>query len=212
MALSKLCESYWSPIYSYLRRRGYSRDDAQDLTQEFLTRFVEHNRVARADPVKGRFRSFLLASLKNFLCDEWDKARAKKRGGGMQVVSLQFDTAEMQYAREPADMVTPEGLYELNWAMTILDNALNSLREQYAAEDKASLFAALHPCLTDDPAAKPYAVLAEHLGMTESGVKSAVHRLRRRYRETLRAQIAHTVASKEDIDDELRYLTAVLGR
>src|SRR5690606_6886993 len=139
-------ERYWAPVYSYVRSRGHDSDDCQDLTQEFFTRLIRDNRVARADEEKGRFRSFLLTSLKYFLNDEWDKSRALKRGGGISRVSLQYDTGESQYEREPVNEETPEQIYERKWALTLLENVLGRLRSEYEGDGKSALFAALHPC------------------------------------------------------------------
>jgi RNA polymerase sigma-70 factor (ECF subfamily) len=211
-ALAKLCQTYWYPLYAFVRRRGHSAEDAQDLTQEFLARLLEKNWVGDADKTKGRFRTFLLSAMKHFLSDEWDKACAQKRGGGVSIVSLQFDAAEVRYAQEPATEASPERSFELRWALTMLGEVLNRLRTEYEQEGKAELFAALHPCLVGDRTEQPYAELARTLGASESMVKSAVHRLRQRYRQLLREEIADTVSSPEDVDEELRHLFAVLSR
>ena len=211
VALEKLCRTYWYPLYAYVRRRGQSPEDAKDLTQEFFARLLERNWVGRADQQKGRFRSFLLSALNHFLADEWDKARAQKRGGGQTPVPLQFDTAETRYGHEPVDNVTPEHTYERRWALTLLDEVLQRLRSEYEQEGRAEFFTALHPCLVGDRTAQPYAELAVKLGVSEGTVKSAVHRLRQRYRELLRDEIAQTVAGPGEVDEELRHLFAVLG-
>lgn len=211
-ALAKLCQTYWYPLYAYVRRRGKSREDAQDLTQEFFARLLEKHWVAAADPEKGRFRSFLLTALKRFLCDEWDKARAQKRGGGVPMLSLQFDTAETRLCREPADEVTPEQSFERRWVLTLLEGVLKQLEAEYGREGNGELFAQLNPCLVGDRQSLPYAELARKLGVSESAVKSAVYRLRQRYRKILREEIAQTVAEAGDVDEELRHLFVVLGR
>jgi RNA polymerase sigma-70 factor (ECF subfamily) len=211
-ALARLCQSYWYPLYAFVRRRGYSAEDAQDLTQEFLARLLEKNWVGDADRTKGRFRTFLISAMKHFLSDEWDKARAQKRGGGASSVSLEFDTAETRYSREPADDVTPERHFELRWALTLLEEVLNRLRTEYESEGRKELFAALHCCLVGERAAQPYAELAKSLNTTESAVKSSVHRLRQRYRLLLREEIANTVAGPDEVDEELRHLFSVLSR
>jgi RNA polymerase sigma-70 factor (ECF subfamily) len=211
-ALSKLCQTYWYPLYAYVRRRGYSREDAQDLTQEFFSRLLERNWLGRADREKGRFRSFLLTAMKRFLADEWDKAHAQKRGGGVPLLALAFDTAETRFAREPADEATPEHSFEKRWILALLEEVLQRLRTEYEREGNAKLFAALNPCLVGDRDALPYAELARALAVSESAVKSAAHRLRRRYRELLRGEIAQTVADPAEVDDELRHLFAVLAR
>lgn len=210
-ALAKLCQTYWFPLYIYVRRRGHSPEDAQDLTQEFFARLLEHNWVKAADQAKGRFRSFLLSAMNCFLADEWDKARAQKRGGGVPLVPLQFDTAETRYGVEPADNVTPERSFERRWALTLLEEVLKRLQAKYEAEGKADLFAALNPCLVGERTSQPYVELAAKLGMNEGAVKSAVHRLRQRYRQLLRDQIAQTVADPAEVDEELRHLFAVLA-
>jgi RNA polymerase sigma factor (sigma-70 family) len=210
-ALAKLCQTYWYPLYTYVRRRGHSPEDAQDLTQEFFARLLERNWVGKADQSKGRFRSFLLSTMNHFLADEWDKARAQKRGGSASFVPLQLDTAETRYGLEPADNFTPERSYELRWALTLLDEVLKKLQAEYEREGKADLFAALHPCLVGQRASQPYAELALKLGINEGTVKAAVHRLRRRYRQLLRDEIAQTVATPDQVDEELRQLFAVLA-
>ena len=209
-ALAKLCKTYWYPLYSFARRRGHSAEDAQDLTQEFLTRLLEKNWVASADKDRGRFRSFLLSAMKHFLSDEWDKARAQKRGGEPGLMKLELETAETRFLRDPADNVTPETNYELRWAWTLLEEVLNKLRAEYEKDGKTELFAALHPCLVGDRASQPYAELAKSLGAAENTIKSAVHRLRQRYRQLLQDEIAHTVAGPDEVDAELRHLFAVL--
>ena len=210
-ALARLCQTYWFPLYAYIRRRGYSPEDAPDLTQEFFARLLKRNWVGHADQAKGRFRSFLLSALNHFLADEWDKARAQKRGGGVPLVPLQFDTAETRYGVEPADNVTPERSFERRWALTLLEEVLKRLQAEYEAEGKAALFAALNPCLVGERTSQPYVELAAKLGMNEGAVKSAVHRLRQRYRQLLRDEIAQTVADPAEVDEELRHLFAVLA-
>jgi len=210
-ALAKLCQTYWVPLYTYVRRRGHSPEDAQDLTQEFFARLLAHHWVDNADREKGRFRSFLLSAMNHFLSDEWDKARAQKRGGGVPPVPLQLDTAETRYGLEPADNTTPERSFELRWALTLLEQVLQRLQTEYEQEGKADLFAELNPCLVGERTAQPYAELAAKVGASENTVKSAVHRLRQRYRQLLRDEIAHTVAGPAEVDDELRHLFAVLA-
>jgi RNA polymerase sigma factor (sigma-70 family) len=210
-ALAKLCQTYWYPLYAYVRRRNFSPPDAEDLTQEFFARFLEHHWVANADREKGRFRTFLLSAMNHFLANEWDKARAQKRGGGVPLLPLEFDTAETRYVREPADNVTPEQHFGRRWAMTLLEIVLNRLQAEYELDGKAELFAALNPCLVGDRTSQPYEELAKKLGVSEGAVKSAVHRLRQRYRQLLRDEIAHTVAGPAEVEEELRHLIAVLG-
>jgi len=211
-ALAKLCQSYWYPLYSYVRRRGYSPEDAEDLTQEFFARFLAQNWVERADREKGRFRTFLLSAMHHFLANEWDRARAQKRGGGAPLLPLEFDEAETRYSREPADNVTPEQHFERRWVQALLEQTLKLLSAEYEREGKAELFAALNPCLVGERTSQPYAELGAKLGMGEGAVKSAVHRLRQRYRQLLRQEIAQTVAGPGELEEELKYLFAVLAR
>jgi RNA polymerase sigma-70 factor (ECF subfamily) len=211
-ALTTLCRSYWYPLYTYVRRRGYSSHDAQDLTQEFFARLLEHNWLARASRERGRFRTFLLSALSHFLANEWDKARAQKRGGAVEFLPLQLNAAETRYGAEPPDPVTPEQCYERRWALTLLDNVLLRLGAEYAEDQKGNLFGALKPCLVGERQAQPYSVLGSKLGMSEGAVKVAVHRLRQRYREILKDEIAQTVSVPEEVEEEMRYLMAVLAR
>lgn len=211
-ALAKLCQTYWYPLYAYVRRRGYSAEDAQDLTQEFFARLLQRQSLASADPNRGRFRSFMLGVMNHFLADEWNKARAQKRGGGAKLLPLQFDTAETRYGHEPADKTTPEQNYERRWAMTLLEAVLCRLADEYKQEGRAELFAELNPCLVGERTGQPYAELAARLGVNEGTIKSAVHRLRQRYRQLLRDEIANTVAEPDEVDAELRHLFTILSR
>ena len=211
-ALEKLCRAYWYPLYAYVRRRGHSVEDAQDLTQEFFARLLAHNWVAKADRCKGRFRSFLLMAMSRFLANEWDAARTQKRGGGTRPAPLPLDTAETRYAAEPATTLTPELEFDKQWALTLIDEVLRRLHDEYAREDKGALFDALKPCLVGTRDNQPYAELASSLGMTVGALKTAVCRLRERYRDRLKAEIANTVAAPEDVDEELRHLFRVLAR
>ncbi len=211
-ALERLCQAYWYPLYAFVRRSGYPPADAEDLTQEFFARLLEHNWIAHADRHKGRFRSFLLMAMKRFLANEWTRARTLKRGGQARFVALEFDLAEARYSREPADTRTPEQVFEKHWAMMLLGTVLDRLRGEYAGDGKGGLFEALEPCLIGRGESQPYAVLGQQLGMTEGAVKMAVRRLRERYRECLKEEIGHTVASSVDVDEELRHLFRVLAR
>jgi RNA polymerase sigma-70 factor (ECF subfamily) len=208
-ALGKLCQAYWFPIYAYVRRRGRSPHDAQDLTQEFFARLLEQNWVTRADPGKGRFRSFLLGALNHFLAKEWRKDQAQKRGGGIQIEQL--DSAEMRYGNEPIADVTPEQQFDRKWAVTLLDAVLQRLSVEFERENKARMFELLKPCLVGERDAQPYSALSDVLGMSEGAVKVAVHRLRRRYRQLLREEVAQTVASPEEVEAEMRHLVNVLA-
>ena len=210
-ALAKLCSTYWFPLYAYVRRRGYSAHDAQDLTQAFFAQLLERQSLASADPNRGRFRSFMLGVMNHFLTNEWTRARAQKRGGGAKLLPLQFDTAETRYGHEPADNTTPEQSYERRWAMSLLEEVLRRLAAEYKQDGRAELFAELNPCLVGERATQPYAELATRLGVNEGTVKSAVHRMRQRYRQLLREEIAHTVAVPGEVDAELHHLFTVLG-
>jgi len=207
-ALAQLCQTYWYPLYSFVRRRGYSPHEAEDLTQAFFAQLLEKRGLERVDPELGRFRTFLLASLKNFLANDWDRAHARKRGGGKTITSLDQDSAESRYQLEPSHGMTPERHFERQWAMTLLDQVLDSLQDEYRAEGKGDLFDELKAVISGQPAA--YADMAARLRRTEGAIKVAVHRLRHRYRELMRARIAATVG-EGDVDDELRHLLAVLG-
>ncbi len=210
-ALEHLCGTYWYPLYAFVRRQGRSPEDAQDLTQAFFARLIAKRDLAAADPVRGRFRSFLLAAMKHFLANEWDKARALKRGGGVHVTSLDAGDAETRYLREPADPVTPERIFERRWALTLLDEVLRRLRADYEARGQRVLFESLKDTLTGGGGEDGHAAAALRLGMTEGAVKVAAHRLRRRYRDLLRTEITATVDTPAEVDDELRHLFAVLS-
>jgi RNA polymerase sigma-70 factor (ECF subfamily) len=206
--LAGLCQTYWYPLYAYCRRCGCSPQDAEDLTQEFFARLLEHNWVAKADPNRGRFRSFLLSSMKHFMANEWNKARMQKRGGGRPILSLDDDSAEGRYRLEPKEKTTPESLFERRWALTLLDAALAQLEEEY--RDKQAWMQAMRPALTAEKGALNYAALAARMGTTEATARVAVHRLRQRYRHLIRAAVAATVASTEDVEAEMRHLFEVL--
>lgn len=211
-ALAELCQTYWYPLYAYVRRKGHSPHDAEDLTQDFFVQLLQHNWVARADQGKGRFRSFLLTALNRFLANQWDKASAQKRGGHLRRRPLVMEGAEGRFSREPAHTCTPEQEFEKQWALAVLEQVLAGLREAYAERGQAALFDALKPGLVRSPDAPAYDRLAVALGMTEGGVKVAVFRLRRRYRQHLIEEITHTVASPDEVESELRHLFRVLAR
>ncbi|HOC55193.1 MAG TPA: sigma-70 family RNA polymerase sigma factor [Verrucomicrobiota bacterium] len=210
-ALEKLCRTYWYPLYACVRRQGHDEASAKDLTQEFFTRLIHKNRLDHVRREKGRFRSFLLASLKNFLSDEWDKAQAQKRGGGQTLLSLDDDSAEDRYRLEPADSLPPDKLYDQRWALTLLGQAKARLKEEYAQAGKANLYERLRVFEAGDPDGSTYAEIAAECGLTESAVNSAAHRLRQRYGELVREEVAHTVGNTAAIDEELRHLIAVLS-
>ena len=209
-ALVSLCESYWYPLYAFLRRRGYPADEAQDLTQEFFTRVLEGRYLDRADPEKGRFRSFLLTSLKFFVADEEDRQRAHKRGGG-QLVPLEFSSGEERYQREPAHDETPERIFERRWALSVLDRVMEKVRDEFIQHGRLEHFERLKVFLLGQ-SDTPYTALAGGMNTSEGALKVAIHRLRKRYRELFRQEIADTVADPADVESELRFLAAVLTR
>jgi RNA polymerase sigma-70 factor (ECF subfamily) len=207
-ALVSLCEKYWYPLYAYLRRSGYPPDTAQDLTQEFFVRVLEGRYLDRAAPEKGRFRAFLLTSIKFFAADQEDHRRARKRGGGA-VVSLEFSSGEERYQREPAHDETPERIFERRWALSLLDRVLEKLRSEFVKHGRPEYFERLKVFLLGKSDA-PYAELAREMNTSEGALKVAIHRLRKRYREIFRQEIADTVADPAEVESELRYLAAVL--
>jgi len=210
-AMSSLCGMYWFPLYAFVRSRGASCEQAEDLTQGFFTHLLEKDALRNVDPSKGKFRSFLLASITNFLSDERAKERAKKRGGGVTPVSLDAEAAENRFASEPADHLTPERIFERHWALTLIEQALARLRERYKRLGKQDHFEALKVFLSGEKRPVPHAEVARQLGLSELAVKVAVHRFRKRFRDALREEIAQTVTSEEEIDAELRSLHDALG-
>ena len=206
--MEKLCAIYWYPLYAFVRRRGHSAHDAQDLTQGFFARLLEKKDLASVDRARGRFRSFLLAALEHFLINEWHRARTQKRGGAALLFSFDALDAESRLRHEPATD-SPEQIYDRRWAMTLLDQVMARLRTEMAGAGKLAHFEALKFCLTGERTA--YAEVGARLAMSEGAVKVAVHRLRERYRALLRAEIAETVATPEEIEDELRALLAALS-
>ena len=209
-ALASLCESYWYPLYAFVRRLGRQPDDARDLTQGFFARLLEKDYLRAADPGRGRFRTFLLAAFKHFLANEHERAAAQKRGGGRVIVSLDFAAGEGRYSLEPAHGLTPERVYERRWALTLLDVVLQALQDEFARPNKVKHFERLKGFLTGEGSSDPYRQVAEELDMTEAAVKVAVHRLRRRFRELLLAEIAQTLDDPTEADDELRHLFEAL--
>jgi RNA polymerase sigma-70 factor (ECF subfamily) len=205
-ALASLCEAYWYPLYAYARRRGYDSDRAQELTQEFFAKLLEKQFLRDADPARGRFRSFLLAAMRHFLSNERDRVSAEKRGGRVAIVSMEVETAEGLYTREVPDNETPDVVFERRWALTTLERTLARLRAEFKRAGKAALLARLEGFLTGDDDTVPYATVAEELGMSETAVKVAVHRLRKRYGALLRDEIRQTVSDPGDVDDEIREL------
>ena len=211
-ATAALFEQYWYPLYAYLRRAGHEASDAEDLVQGFLLRLLEKDGLQSADPQRGRFRSFLLVALKHFVINEWERRRAQKRGGEQTAVSLDLRSGEERFRREPQDESTPETVYERQWALTTLERALERLRAECQAAGKEGLFEHLRPYLSSSAEAPRHADTAAATGMTEGAVKVAVHRLRRRCGDLLREEIAGTVSSREELQEEVDYLIAAAGR
>src|ERR1051326_7061908 len=209
-ALVSLCESYWYPLYAFVRRRGYPPDQAQDLTQQFFIRVLEGRYLDRADPDKGRFRAFILTSLKFFVADEEDRNRAQKRGGGA-LLPLEFSSGEERYQREPAHDETPERIFERRWALAVLDRVVEKLRDEFVRHGRLEHFERLKVFLLGHSDA-PYAAMAHEMKTSEGALKVAIHRLRKRYRELFRQEIADTVADPAEVESELRYLATVLTR
>ena len=210
-ALVSLCENYWYPLYAYLRRRGHAPDEAQDLTQEFFMRLLGGRYLDKADPEKGRFRSFILTSLKFFAADEQDRQRARKRGGGA-VVSFEFssgESGEERYQREPGHDETPDRIFERRWALAMLERVMERLRDEFVQHGRPENFERLKVFLLGQSEA-PYSDLAREMNTSEGALKVAIHRLRKRYRELFRQEIADTVADPAEVESELRYLAAVL--
>jgi RNA polymerase sigma-70 factor (ECF subfamily) len=205
-ALAELCERYWFPLYAFVRRRVGDEHQARDLTQEFFARLLEKNILAAAQPERGRFRAFLLTAARNFLVNEGEKARAEKRGGGRATLPLDFAWGEARYHREPVDPWTAEKLYDRQWTLLLLDQVFVGLRRSYDAQGKSELFERLKVYLVGQAGAPSYAETGRALAMREGAVKVAVHRLRERYREMLRAEVALTVADDADVDEEIRQL------
>jgi RNA polymerase sigma factor (sigma-70 family) len=210
-ALEKLCRTYWYPLYAFIRSSGRGPEDARDLTQEFFARLLEKKWLAEADPERGRFRTFLLAAMKHFLANEWNRAQTLKRGGSREFIELDALEAEERFALEPADAASPDALYERRWALTLIARAQDRLRDEMIAAGEGERFAALEPTLVGERADESYAALATRFGVAVSGVKSMVLRLRRRFRALLREEIAETVGEGQGIEKELQELFAALG-
>jgi RNA polymerase sigma factor (sigma-70 family) len=209
-ATEDLCRAYWYPLYAYARRRGYSPHDAEDLTQGFFARILKLNSLAQVGQEQGKFRAFLLASMNHFIADEWDRASAQKRSI-KRTISLDAEMAENRYRSEPVDKLTPERVFERRWAMTLLENVVQRLRNEYKASGQDALFMETRFAITGDKNAVPYTELASRLGMTEEALRVAVHRLRQRYRRALHEAIAQTVADESEVTEELNYLRRILS-
>jgi len=210
-ALAALCGAYWYPLYAFVRRKGYDPEASQDLVQGFFTRLLEKRDLACVDRAKGKFRSFLMAACTHYLANERDKERAQKRGGNRPPISLDALTAEGRYCREPAHDLTPERLFDRQWALTLLDQVLNQLELEMSLAGKGRQFAALQPALLGGAQRVPYAEIAAALSISEDAARAAAHRLRRRYRELLRDLVARTVNDPADVDDEINMLYTALS-
>jgi RNA polymerase sigma factor (sigma-70 family) len=208
-ALEELCRAYWRPLYAFVRRQGRDPEEARDLTQEFFARLLSRDDLARVAPEKGRFRTFLLTALSHFLANEWNRTHRQKRGGGQAPLSIEGD-AEEWLAREPAHHDTPERAYERRWALTLLEQALARLRAECRENGRGAVFEALQGTLDGSRVDEGLVALGERIGLSEGAVKTALHRLRRRYGELLREAVAQTVVRPEDVEDELRHLLTAL--
>ncbi|MCW5559711.1 MAG: sigma-70 family RNA polymerase sigma factor [Verrucomicrobiae bacterium] len=212
LALAELCQSYWYPLYAYIRRLGHEAIEAEDLTQAFFERLLEKNYIGGVTPGFGRFRSFLLTALKHFLANEWDRAQTQRRGGGLVILSFDDQEAEIRYQSEPADHVTPETLFDRRWAFAVLDRVLARLREEFVASEREELFDQLKIFLTTDLPDGAYGELAVRTGLKPGTIRVAVHRLRRRYGELLRSETAKTVNDPKEVEEELRHLVSILSQ
>lgn len=210
-ALEQLCRTYWYPLYAFVRRRGYSPQDTEDLLQGFFARFLDKHDLGDVDQAKGRFRAFLLAALKHYLANEWDKAKAIKRGGLVEFLSLDAATAESRYYEEPVSALTPEKLYEQRWAYGLLERVMERLQQEFDTSGQSSLFEAVKDFLLGDSQDVSYADVAARQGLSEGALKKRVQRLRQHYQRLLREEIAQTVARPEDVEDEIRYLFSVVA-
>jgi RNA polymerase sigma-70 factor (ECF subfamily) len=210
VALEELCRTYWYPIYAYVRRHGHSREDAEDLTQAFFARLLEKNYLEGISSDKGKFRAFLLVAVKRFLANEWDRARSQKRGGGVRPLSLDWQDADTRYQIHPADNLSPDKLYDRAWAVTMLERVITRLRDESGAEGKAGLYEQLKTFLMAGKSDIPCAQAAAALGLSEGAVRVAIHRLRRRYRELLREEVAQTLSDPAQADEEMQALFSAL--
>jgi RNA polymerase sigma factor (sigma-70 family) len=211
-ALDQLCRTYWPPLYAYICRDGYDATEAQDLAQEFFFRLIDRNYLQHLQHQRGRFRSFLLTFLKHFLSEHRGRTRTQKRGGGMEIISFEQSRAEGSYLLEPVDHLSPDQVYERRWAQTLLQTALSRLREEYAAAGKGALFNELTDFEPREPGAPSYVEVGARFGMSETAIKSTALRIRQRHREILREEIARTVTSPEEIEEEIQHLRAVLAK
>jgi RNA polymerase sigma-70 factor (ECF subfamily) len=210
-AMETLCRAYWFPLYAYLRRLGNDKHRAEDQTQAFFAQMLEKESLKKANPARGKFRTFLLSSIKNFLSDEWDRKKALKRGGNKQVLPLEIADAETRYISERSADISAEKQFERSWALTILQKAFTQLESEYRNANRTQLFDYLKEHLTGQQHCTPYSQVAVTLGMTEVAVKAAAHRLRQRYRELVRTEITHTVSLPGQVDEEVKELFSALG-
>jgi RNA polymerase sigma-70 factor (ECF subfamily) len=210
-SLETLCRTYWPPIYAYIRRRGQSPEDAQDLTQDFFAHLLSGQRLSRVGPQKGKFRTFLLASVNHLLADRWDRTHRQKRGGGAPVFSLDAQSMDPRYEPEPADPLTPEKVFERRWALTLLDQVLGRLEKEQADSGRSGTHAVLQPFLTGNPEPGEYTAAATTLGLTEGAVRVAIHRLRHRFGELFREEVLHTLSDPTELNGEMRHLLEVLS-
>jgi RNA polymerase sigma-70 factor (ECF subfamily) len=210
-ALDELCQDYWYPLYAYVRRRGSSPEDAEDLTQEFFRTLLEKEYLKAADREKGRFRTFLLVALQRFLANDWDRARAQKRGGRLEHVSLDTSSAETRYHAEPASEASPEHIYDRRWAFALLGKTMARLRAEFVALGKQDEFEQIKECLTAERGSIDYSALSRCTGLNEGTLRVGIHRLRKRFREIFREQVAETVVTPAEIDAEMRHLMGALA-
>lgn len=211
-ALESLCESYWYPVYAFARRQMPRVEDAQDLTQGFFAHLLDKDAIAKVNPDRGRFRAFLLTAFKNFFANEWHKVHAEKRGGGQRMLSLDFDSGESRFQIEPAHELTPEKLFERRWVLTLLDQVLDSLRSELADEGSALQFEKLKPAIVGQMTGADYELAGASLGMTAAAAKQMAYRMRKRYRELFRLEVARTVGDDSDVDDEIGRLLEILKK
>jgi RNA polymerase sigma factor (sigma-70 family) len=211
-ALAVLCQRYWFPLYAYVRRHVADAHEAQDLTQEFFARLLEKHYLASADPQRGKFRCFLLTTLKHFLTNEWKRDHAQKRGGALRLARLDFEAGESRLSLQPVDEMTPERIFERQWVLTLLDLVMRRLETEYRSSGRGDQFERLKDAVTGQPDRLPYAVLGANLGISEEAARQAAGRLRKRYRELLREEVLQTVAGSGDVDDEIRSLFELLGK
>ncbi len=210
-ALARLCQTYWFPLYTYIRRSGHNPEDAKDLTQEFFSRLLEKDYLKAVDREKGKFRSFLLMAVKRFLANEWDHANRQKRGGGREIISLDVQDTENRYLCEPVEEMSPEKIFERQWVTALLDQVMAALEAEFSADGKAQLFKELKPLLSGETDKLSYNEISLRVGVGEGALRVTVCRLRQRYRELLRLEIANTVESPTEVDDEIRYLFSAVS-